>query len=87
MFLQPWFFGKGQAFVQARVLLAETVSHFLAPAGDGAQQRQAAVKVGNHGYPTAALAIAAAAPTACDTPLTEEIAVQHGTVEACAPGK
>lgn len=69
------------------ILFAEAVSHFLAPACNGAQQRQAAVEVGNDGYPTTTLAVSAAAPTACDAPLTEQVSVQHGAIETCAPGE
>ena len=68
-------------------LFAAAVTQFLAPASDGAQQGQSAVEVGDDGYPAAALAIAAAAPTAGDAPLPEQVTIQNRAIEACAPGK
>jgi hypothetical protein len=79
--------GLGLTPARAVMLFAEAVSHFLAPARNSAQQRQATVEVGNDRYPAAALAVAATAPTARDTPLAEQVTVQHRAIETGAPGE
>ena len=68
-------------------LLPRLITHFLAPALDGFEQRQAAFEVVDDGHPATALTIAATAPTAGHAPLAEQVAIEDGGVEACPPGE